>query len=347
MLAWALRCKALPHLRPMICNSLICTLYIVVGTVVFKYSDSHAIPSCAPGECKSWTFVEALYFTMATISTVGYGDFSPNKELGWLLFFTIMYIIVGIVAIFPRLASIVHEASHPVFEGARQFLDKLFPRHPVDLDGDGSHDFYMPNHPFIYYSKALACPLLLFTAVQLLFAGLFCLVESWDYGIAVYHCLVTATTVGYGDVSITEQQGYILATIHMIISVSMLAAIIGDIEDLREKRRAEETRARIVLGTLNVDHIMSLDKDGGGIDRFEFVIGMLIRLEVVATEDVDTFLAHFSMLDESGDGTISKEELQRYAALQTAKAERVGIVQHQLLQETAKRSRMWDNFASV
>mmetsp|Transcript_12837 Transcript_12837/g.30587 ORF Transcript_12837/g.30587 Transcript_12837/m.30587 type:complete len:144 (+) Transcript_12837:101-532(+) len=83
---------------------------------------------------------------------------------------------------------------------------------------------------------------------------------------------------------------------------------------------------------------MSLDKDGGGIDRFEFVIGMLIRLEVVATEDVDTFLAHFSMLDESGDGTISKEELQRYAALQTAKAERVGIVQHQLLQETAKRS---------
>ena len=36
---------------------------------------------------------------------------------------------------------------------------------------------------------------------QLSCAGVFLAFEDWDYGDAVWHCLVTATTVGYGDVS--------------------------------------------------------------------------------------------------------------------------------------------------
>lgn len=41
----------------------------------------------------------------------------------------------------------------------------------------------------------------------------------------------------------------------------------------------ELDRANHVLGTMNVNYIMSLDQDGGGIDRFEFVTGMLVRLQ--------------------------------------------------------------------
>ena len=44
--------------------------------------------------------------------------------------------------------------------------------------------------------------------LQLVSAAVFVqLEEEWDYGDAIYHCIVTATTVGYGDVSIATQRG--------------------------------------------------------------------------------------------------------------------------------------------
>jgi voltage-gated potassium channel len=47
-----------------------------------------------------WTPVEAVYFCVVTLATVGYGDLHPTTELGQL--FTIGYILagVGIIAAF-------------------------------------------------------------------------------------------------------------------------------------------------------------------------------------------------------------------------------------------------------
>lgn len=66
----------------------------------------------------SW--VDALYFTVITLATVGYGDITPKTELGKL--FTVLYVLlgVGIIATFANLmikrASLRHnlkEKSHP------------------------------------------------------------------------------------------------------------------------------------------------------------------------------------------------------------------------------------------
>lgn len=41
-----------------------------------------------------WRFLDALYFTITTLTTVGYGDFSPKTDIGKI--FTIFYLMVGI-----------------------------------------------------------------------------------------------------------------------------------------------------------------------------------------------------------------------------------------------------------
>jgi hypothetical protein len=41
-----------------------------------------------------WTPLQAVYFCVVTLATVGYGDFHPTTELGQL--FTILYIVVGV-----------------------------------------------------------------------------------------------------------------------------------------------------------------------------------------------------------------------------------------------------------
>ncbi|MBX0327143.1 potassium channel family protein [Oscillochloris sp. ZM17-4] len=43
---------------------------------------------------EGWGWIDSLYFCVITLSTIGYGDFSPQTAAGKL--FTIMYIFMGI-----------------------------------------------------------------------------------------------------------------------------------------------------------------------------------------------------------------------------------------------------------
>ena len=52
-----------------------------IGTVVYHYLEG-------------WSWIDALYFSVITLSTIGYGDFSPVTDTGKV--FTIFYIIMGI-----------------------------------------------------------------------------------------------------------------------------------------------------------------------------------------------------------------------------------------------------------
>jgi voltage-gated potassium channel len=56
-------------------------LILALGTVVYHILEG-------------WTWVDALYFSVITLTTIGYGDFSPTTDGGKL--FTIFYIFIGL-----------------------------------------------------------------------------------------------------------------------------------------------------------------------------------------------------------------------------------------------------------
>lgn len=43
---------------------------------------------------EGWSWLDSVYFSVITIATVGYGDFSPHTALGKL--FTIFYVLCGL-----------------------------------------------------------------------------------------------------------------------------------------------------------------------------------------------------------------------------------------------------------
>ena len=172
-------------------------------------------------QVEGWTAIESIYFCMVTMSTVGYGDYGPTT-VGTKAF-TCLWIVVGIAAIFTQVSSLISlTLFRPISRMGRAFLSRLFPAQVLDIDGDGEADFTYPRHWAIYYTKNLLPTLLLIISVNLLTALAFELIEGWSYSDALYHCVVTATTVGYGDMKIKTKGGQCMASLHILISVSMV-----------------------------------------------------------------------------------------------------------------------------
>lgn len=55
--------------------------WMAIGTIVFH-------------RLESWNWIQSFYFSVVTITTVGYGDFTPTNDLSRL--FAAIYILVGV-----------------------------------------------------------------------------------------------------------------------------------------------------------------------------------------------------------------------------------------------------------
>lgn len=73
---------------------LITTMIVIAfGAVVYSYLED-------------WSWIDSLYFTVVTLTTVGYGDFAPQTDGGKL--FTIFYIVIGVGIILSFINTVYH-----------------------------------------------------------------------------------------------------------------------------------------------------------------------------------------------------------------------------------------------
>lgn len=72
---------------------LITSIIIGFGTTFYHYIEV-------------WSWIDAAYFSVITLTTIGYGDFSLATDLGKL--FTIGYIVIGVDVILGFINAVYH-----------------------------------------------------------------------------------------------------------------------------------------------------------------------------------------------------------------------------------------------
>lgn len=137
---------------------------------------------------------------------------------------------------------------------------------------------------------------------------------------AYYHCLITATTIGYGDVPISTNGGKWFASLHMMVSVSLVAELLASIQKIRADRTVLLRRAHMLMLRLDDTLLQRMQQralelrplvkreEGTGVNELEFAIGMLVELEMVTTDQIRPFLTQFRALDVSANGMLNQED---------------------------------------
>lgn len=75
--------------------ALAATLTLVLGSIMYHYLED-------------LRWIDAVYFSTVSLTTVGYGDFTPKTDLGKM--FTIFYLILGIGIIAALINNVIKSA---------------------------------------------------------------------------------------------------------------------------------------------------------------------------------------------------------------------------------------------
>ena len=135
----------------------------------------------------SWSVLECLYFVVVTLSSVGFGDLSPQTDV--MRLFTCAYILVGVGILGTALGEVVSSLLDTDGSTAGKFIRLLSgAEEKAEDEGEGA------------VSASLAPTLLTVAATVALGTGAFSYFDASLSPVqALYYSIVTVTTVGYGD----------------------------------------------------------------------------------------------------------------------------------------------------
>jgi len=248
---------------------------------------------------EQWTVIDSVYFVTVTITTVGYGVLCPSSETSRL--FTIFTILVGVLYI----VSVLNEYVSGLIEWAEDNVQKV-----DEFDESNIHE-----HMKIAKKKHLlkvgfyACLMVLIILVG---ASWVMVSQGWNLLDSIYFCVVTSTTVGYGDLTVKGQFSRAFFTVYILLSVLTIGAAVGSLSSIRAEIKAHKKKFQHLARELDLSMIRALDEDNNGVSFDEFLIGMLVQTGVLKSKDeVTVWKKRFDDLDVDKDGMLTEADIKK------------------------------------
>ncbi|XP_038896135.1 two-pore potassium channel 1 [Benincasa hispida] len=272
--------------------ALVLIIYLGIGTLCF-----YLVRYQIKGE-KTNGIVDAIYFTIVTMTTVGYGDLVPNSPSTKLL--ACAFVFTGMALI----GLILSNAADYLVEKQETLLFKAFHMH------QNSHCDISRE---IDTNKARnKCIVVFLILLLFIISGTAFLVslEKLDFIDAFYCVCSTITTLGYGDQSFSTMWGRLFAIFWILISTITLAQFFLYIAELNTERR-QKSLVKWILSKKVTDidlEVADLDDDGV-VGAAEFVIYKLKEMGKITEDDISPVLEEFENLDVDQSGTLSTSDI--------------------------------------
>ncbi|XP_062088500.1 two-pore potassium channel 1-like [Humulus lupulus] len=254
-------------------------------------------------------FLDAMYFCVVTMTTVGYGDLVPSSILAKLL--ASIYVFIGLFLgglIVGKVADYIVEKQEILLVRAIHVSEEIG---PVELLKE------METNKVKYKFFTAMAQILVLIIVGTVFLHV---VENLEFMDAFYCVCSTITTLGYGDESFSTEGGRVFGIFWILGSTICLAQFFVYLAELYTETRQKSlikwvlnrkfTDADLEAADLDQDEVVSMF----GIffsSAAEFVLYKLKEMGKIGQEDISMLMETFEQLDIDQSGSLTPADLLR------------------------------------
>lgn len=168
--------------------------------------------------------------------------------------------------------------------------------------------------------------------------------EGWPWYDALYYTVITATTIGLGDLTPTRELTKACAVIFIPFAVAAMGYIMGQCASFLVELRREEHEKKLWASNLKLEDIQALDADHeGGVNEVEYIKFMLVAMKKVDAHLFDELHDQFKQLDVTKSGLVTKRDLMLIAERKLKKVSyklELSEYKHKLRSKSQRRGMM-------
>ncbi|KAJ0765624.1 putative EF-hand domain pair, potassium channel domain, EF-Hand 1, calcium-binding protein [Helianthus annuus] len=273
--------------------AIILCIYLGTGTLCF-YFLRHQIKGR-----KTNSVLDAVYFTVVTMTSVGYGDLFPGSDLTILL--ACLFVFFGMLLI----GLVLSKAADLLVEKQELLLAKAFHMHQTV----GTAETLKRMESNRVRNK---CILLVVLLVVLMGAGTAVLVavEDLDFVHAFYCVVGTITSLGYIDKCFSTKGGRVFALFWILSGTIYLGQLLFTFAVLHTQRRQKSLVKWALKRKTTPADLEAADLDDDGVVvAAEFILYKLKEMGKISQEDMTPIMEEFERLDFDKSGTLTTSDV--------------------------------------
>ncbi|XP_076953915.1 two-pore potassium channel 1-like [Bidens hawaiensis] len=267
--------------------------YLAAGTICFHLT-RHQIKGS-----KTNSVLDALYFTIVTMSSVGYGDLVPDSTLTILL--ACLFVVLGMLIV----GLVLSKAAELLVEKQEQLLVKALHLHETI----GEKEILQK----IKTKRARNKFIILVVLLLVLMAGgmaMLLWVENLDF-LNAFSCVMgTLTGTEYVDKCFSTQGGRAFDLVWILATIVFLAQLLFTFVTVYTERKQKLFVKQILKRKTTTSDLEAADFDGDGIVvAAEFVVYKSKEMGKISEDDITPIMDEFETLDFDKTGTLSQSDL--------------------------------------
>ncbi|XP_026448962.1 two-pore potassium channel 5-like isoform X1 [Papaver somniferum] len=282
---------------------LLLIIYLLVGVAIYIFDKENF------SGIETHPVVDAIYFSIVTLCTVGYGDVAPLSPATKV--FTCIFVLMGFGFINISLRGLVNYAL--------DYHENLFVANSrVNLGGRGnSSNGFLRNCIFDIKDGRLRTRVKVGLALGVVIlcigmgATVLHFVEKFDVLDSIYLSVMSVTTVGsYGGKAFNTIQGRLFASLWLLVSTLSVARVFLYLAEIRVDKRHRRMEKWILHRQMTVDDLVAADINNNGfISKAEFAIYKLKEMGLIKQKDILLVCNQFDKIDRNNSGKITISDL--------------------------------------